>query len=345
MAERPIRLAVIGLGMASKPHLSALHQLAPNIEVAAVFARSADRRAEVSATWGWPAAQSVEAICADPAIEGAIVLTPPNARREIVASLASAGKHILMEKPVERTLAHAKEIVGLAESAGVELGMVLQHRFRSGAVALADLMTSGKLGDVHLVRVNVPWWREQSYYDQPGRGTYEVDGGGVLITQAIHVLDLMLNLTGPVRNVIALCGTTPLHSMEAEDFAVVGLRFGSGAMGSVTATTAAYPGGTESLEIDCTNAALRLVAGELTIHWRDGRTETIGEVTGTGGGSDPMDFPSDWHRDVILDFANAIRSGRPPKVSGRDALKVHRLIDAIERSAKSGTVEHPEDLE
>ena len=124
--------------------------------------------------------------------------------------------------------------------------------------------------------------------------------------------------------------------MEAEDFATAGLRFASGAVGAVMATTCAYPGGAETLALECEKAALILTAGELTINWRDGRSETVGELTGTGGGSDPMAFPCDWHRDLIADFATALREGRAPRITGREALKVHRLIDAIEKSAKTG---------
>lgn len=337
MKDNPIRLAVIGLGMASKPHLAALRQLAPAVEVAGVYARNADTRAKVAQETGWPSYDSLGAICADPNVDGAIIITPPNARADLVSQLANASKHILMEKPVERNLANARRIVETCENAGVTLGIVLQHRFRAGAIALTDLVASGALGAIHLVQADVPWWRDQSYYDQPGRGTYAVDGGGVLISQAIHVLDLMLRLTGPVSAVNALIGTTRLHKMETEDFANVGLKFGCGAMGSVTATTAKYPGGTEALRLDTEHAAVRLLGGELTIHWRDGRNETVGEVTQTGGGSDPMDFPCDWHRDLIADFADALRAGHAPKITGRAALEVHKLIDAIEKSAKNGT--------
>jgi len=325
MSNSVTRLAVIGLGMASKPHLAALRQLTPAIELAGVYTRNAERRAGVA----------IDAICNDPTIDGAIVITPPNARKEIVKSLAAHGKHILMEKPVERNLENAKALVEICEDAGVSLGIVLQHRFRAGAIALNDLVQSGKLGQIHLLRVVLPWWRDQTYYDQQGRGTYEMDGGGVLITQAIHVMDLMLSLSGPVSEVSAMMGKTPLHDMEAEDFASASLRFENGAMGSITATTARYPGGAETLELDTEHAALQLTAGELVVSWRDGRTESFGELTGTGGGSDPMDFPCDWHRDLITDFANSLKTKTPPKITGSEALEVHKLIDAIERSAKS----------
>lgn len=337
MTEHPVKLAVIGLGMASKPHLAALKQLAPDVEVAGVFARSVERRQDVAKTWGWPTFGSLDEILASDA-DGAIVITPPSARNEIASALTGAGKAILMEKPVERDLTRAVEIVEICEAAGVPLGIVFQHRFRAGAAALTELIASGRAGSLQMARVTLPWWRDQSYYDQPGRATYAGDGGGVLITQAIHVMDLMLSLTGPVAEVAALTGTTDLHKMEAEDFASAGLRFANGAIGSIVATTSSFPGDAETLELDCEHAAMRLTAGELVIHWRDGRVETAGEVTGSGGGSDPMDFPCDWHRDLITDFAQALRADRAPRIPGREALRVHRLIDAIERSAKTGAV-------
>lgn len=336
MADRSIKLAVIGLGMASTPHMAALKQLAPGIEVGGVYARNVAHRAAISAKWGWRAYESIEAICSDPNIDGAIVLTPPNARMEIVEALAKAGKHVLMEKPLERNLTNARKIVEICEQSNVSLGIVFQHRFRAGAMALTELVRSGKLGRIHLVRVVVPWWREQSYYDQLGRGSYEVDGGGVLITQAIHVMDLMLSLTGSVKEVMALSGTSMSHDMEAEDFANAGLIFTSGALGSITATTASFPGGAETIELTTDNAALRLKAGELIIEWRDGQTEKVGDLSEPGGGSNSMDFPCDWHRDLIADFADSIRDRRQPRICGREALEVHKLIDAMERSSRNG---------
>jgi len=268
MSDKPFSLAVIGLGMASKPHFAAMRQLAPHVQVAGVYARSENRRREVAKTWGWPAFASLDDVAKSDA-DGVIVITPPNARTEIVRIMADAGKAILMEKPVERDLKRATDIVEICENANVPLGMVLQHRFRAGAMALSEIVTSGKAGRLRIARVTVPWWRDQSYYDQPGRGSFATDGGGVLITQAIHVLDLMLSLAGPAREVSALIETTALHKMEAEDFATAGIRFHNGAVGSVMATTSAFPGGAESLCLECEHASMNLTAGELVIHWRD----------------------------------------------------------------------------
>lgn len=338
MTEKPLaRIAVIGLGMATKPHLDALAELKGRVEVSGVFNRTRSKAEAVQEKFGFPVFDSIDAIAADAATDGVIVATPPNQRADIVAQMAAAGKHVLMEKPIERTLAAAKDIVTLCEVRQITLGIVFQHRFRKAARRLRELIDNGELGDLALVRAEIPWWRDQSYYDVAGRGSLERDGGGVLISQAIHVLDLMLSLTGPARTLQALTATTRLHKMETEDFATAGIRFENGAVGSVVATTATYPGDEEQLALDGTLASAVLKGGKLTITWRDGRTETTGEVSGTGGGADPMAFPCDWHRDLIEQFAIAISTGGAAAIPGREALRVHALIDAITRSADSGT--------
>ncbi len=329
-------LAVIGCGMAAKPHGGALRELSDRIAVRGVFARSKDRREAFGAEYGMPVADSAEALAADPAVDAALILTPPNAREDLVRLFAGAGKHILSEKPLERTETAARRIVGICEDAGVQLGIMFQHRFREASEQLASMLDKGALGAIAVVRVEVPWWRDQAYYDEPGRGTYARDGGGVLISQAIHTLDLMLSLAGPVASVQAMAATTAFHKMEAEDFVAGGLKFASGAVGSLTATTAAYPGAAESIRIDCDKGSVLLKSGTLTIDWRDRDQEVIGEVATTGGGADPMAFPHDWHRDLIADFAESVQKGRAPRVTGRDALKVHQLIAALERSSSEG---------
>jgi len=184
-----------------------------------------------------------------------------------------------------------------------------------------------------IAEVCVPWWREQSYYDEPGRGTYERDGGGVLISQAIHTLDLMLSLTGPVSYVAAMAHTTSLHQMESEDYVSASMKFSSGAVGSLVASTAHYPGGAESITLHFSQCVAHLQSGVLTLTWRDGREEQFGETSTTGGGADPMAFTHTWHRSIIEDFSNAVRTGNKPCVTGREALQVHALIDAFTRYA------------
>lgn len=329
-------IGVVGAGMGAKPHAMALQSLADTIEVHGVYRRNRAELETFCQTYGFPPADSYEAMLADPAVEAVLVLTTPNVREELVAAAARAGKHVLMEKPVERTLAAAQRIVATCDAADIKLGIIFQHRFRRASRILAEMVAENRLGALEAVHLTVPWWRPQSYYDQPGRGTLAQDGGGVLLTQAIHSLDLMLSLCGDVCAVTAMAKTTRLHRMETEDFVSAGLEFSNGAVGAVMATTASFPGGPESLVLNFAQATATLTAGNLTIRTMAGETITEGDASQGGGGADPMAFPFDWHAAQIADFVDAVRSDRQPLSNGHTALHVHRLIDAMMTSAREG---------
>lgn len=319
---------LIGTGMVAQTHVNAIRATAGRINLKGVHARqSAPAFASQNDTQAFASLEEV--IAAQP--DFVILATPPNARLELVRKLVEAHVPILMEKPIERTLTAARKIVSLCEEVTLPLGVVFQHRTRAAVHALRDRLH--ELGEMTIVEISVPWWRDQSYYDAPGRGTYAQDGGGVLITQAIHTLDLALSLAGPVTKVQATARTSGLHQMEAEDVVTAGLDFENGASGSLFATTAAYPGGTESITFHGRKGVACLSGDQLQFSFHDGRTETIGEETSTGGGADPMGFTHAWHQAVIEDFAAALDEARPPQVSGREGLRVHALIDALIRSS------------
>jgi len=336
--HRIFGLGVVGAGMGAKPHALALNALKDRISVRGVYRRNRDQLDQFCREYDLPAAASYEALLEDPSIDAILVLTTPNAREELVAAACKAGKHVLMEKPVERSTEAAERIVAACDKAGVTLGVIFQHRFRAASQALAQKVASGELGALQAAQLVVPWWRpQQGYYDQPGRGTFAQDGGGVLITQAIHSLDLMLSLTGPAKAVTAMTATTGLHRIETEDFVAGGIEFFNGAVGGLIATTANFPGGPESLTLNFDKASATLTGGILTLNWFDGRTETVGEEASTsGGGADPMAFPFQWHQAQIAEFADAVQQGRQPVSTGHTALNVHRLIDALIRSGKEG---------
>lgn len=331
-----MKTVLIGLGMVAPIYAKALDDL-PDIALHGIHSRDPAKRAAFRQAHSPQAKEyeSIAEIAADPEVDFVLLATPPNARAEIVDTLAGAGKPILMEKPIERTLAAADALVARCENAGVPLGVMLQHRARPVVADLRRVMAD--LGPLHAVEISIPWWRPQSYYDEPGRGSYARDGGGVMISQAIHTMDLALSLTGPVAEVTAMTATTGLHRMEAEDWVTCGLRFANGAVGTLFATTAAYPGRGEAIRLYHGRAAVTLEANELRIDRLDGTSQTIGASASSGAGADPMAFTHEWHRDVIADFAAALRDRRPPMVTGRDALAVHRLIAAIETSARDGT--------
>lgn len=336
--------ALIGAGMVARTHVAACAG-AGAVRLKGIAARGTRRAQaladEAAAMTGAPVAlySDLEAVAADPEVDFAIIATPPDARMEIIAPLVQAGKNILLEKPVGRTADEARAVVAICENAGVTLGVVFQHRMRAASQKAAALVARGGLGALGLVEVTVPWWRDQSYYDAPGRGTYARDGGGVLISQAIHTLDLMLSLTGPVARVRAMATTTRFHRMEAEDFVTAGLELADGAVGSLVASTASFPGHAESITLHFARASLHLASGQLRVAWRDGRVETFGAEAATGGGADPMAFTHAWHQAVIEDFADALSQSRAPAATGADAVAAQSLIDALIRSARSGAPE------
>jgi predicted dehydrogenase len=323
------KVGLIGLGMAVAPHAKSLLDLKDRVQVAYAFSPSAERRRRFAERFPFPQCDRLETILDDRAVGAVLVLTPPNTHLELVERCAAAGKHVLLEKPLEVSTEKAQRLVDSCKK--VKLGVVLQHRFRPAAEKLRERL--GDLGQLVSASAAIPNWRPQSYYDQPGRGTRWRDGGGVLLTQAIHTLDLFLSYTGEPAEVKGFFATTPVHRMETEDLAVAALRFKGGALGTVHATTTAYPGFPERIELIGTRGTAMLEGTSLRMQFSDGTSFEMKTESGAGGtGADPMAFPHDWHRGVLADFLDAIGSDHEPRVSGAEALKVHRFIDRILQS-------------
>lgn len=331
------RIAIVGLGMAVVPHAKSALDLADRVEIAYAYSPSAERRAQFAQKFPFPQCDRLETILDDASIDAVAVLTPPNTHLDIVRRCAAAGKHILLEKPLEITTARAEEMVAACRAAKVTLGIVLQHRHKPAVERLAELIRNGELGTPVGASAGIRLWRPQSYYDEPGRGTRARDGGGVLITQAIHTLDVLLSLAGDPSEVMGFAATTPVHVMESEDIVCAAVRWRTGAYGVIEATTAAYPGAAERIELIGSRGTATLLGTAFEARWHDGRNETFAADGSSGGtGADPMAFPHDYHRSVWRDFLEAVRTDREPRVNGEEALRVHRLIDALLASATSG---------
>lgn len=325
------RVALVGLGMAVTPHAQALKELSDRVEVVAAFSPSAERRAAFAEKFGLPTVESLDAIVGDKSLDAVLVLTPPNSHLDITRAAIAAGHNVLVEKPIEITRERSEALVAAAEAAGVTLGFVFQNRFRPAAQRAKALVTSGKLGRLVSASAKTVNWRPQSYYDAPGRGSRARDGGGVVISQAIHTLDLMLWLAGGApETVVGFSTTTPVHRMETEDLAVAALKWSNGALGTVLATTTCYPGYPDRVELIGTEGSIILDGPIMTAAFHDGTSESVGNTAaGHGGGADPMAFSADNHRMLIADFLDAVKDKRAPMIPGTEALAVHRLVDAL----------------
>jgi predicted dehydrogenase len=324
-----IGVAVIGLGNALQPHARALVDLADRVRVVWAAATSERRLNDVEQRYGFPTTTDIARAIGDPAVDAVVVLTPANTHLPIAEAAFAAGKHVLCEKPLEVSIERGERLIGVGQRAGRYLGICLQHRFRPGSRRLHDVVQSGELGEIQAATVMVPWWRPQSYYDEPGRGVLARDGGGVLITQAIHALDLFRWLVGIERIEAAQVCTTSVHRMETEDYASALVRLGNGAPGTVIATVAAYPGSPEWIHIIGSKGSARIEGGSLLIAFIDGREEVLADASGTGSGANVMSFSHDAHRAVLSDFLDAIEQRRDPAVTGEEALATQRVIEAI----------------
>ena len=326
----PLGIALVGTGPGAVPHLRSLHDL----RVMAPLRWVVTRRPEAAQLGPFQGelqpSGDFQAMLTDPQVQAVIIATPPATHRELAQACFAHGKHVLLEKPLDVSLARAQAIVESAQRHQCQLGVVLQHRFRPAVERLQALLDAQSLGQVQAASVSVPWWRPQSYYEQAGRGTRARDGGGALITQAIHSVDVFRALVGVRRVVAAQVSRTRLHRMETEDHVQALLELGQGAPGRLMATTAQYPGHPECIEIIGTQGTAILEGGHLRVDFVGGEPAIeIQAEGGTGGGANIMDFPHDWHRSLISEFVDSVQAQRPSRTHGGEALATHRLIDSI----------------
>ncbi|MEI7710352.1 MAG: Gfo/Idh/MocA family oxidoreductase [Rhodospirillales bacterium] len=324
-----IGMAIVGVANGFPPHARSFVDLKDRVRVVWAVARTDARLQPVATEFGFPVTTDLAAALADPAVDAVLVLTPANTHLEMVEAALAAGKHVLCEKPLEVTIPRAEALVSAGRRAGKRLGVVFQQRFRVGNMRLKQLLTENALGEIQAAWLTVPWWRPQTYYDEPGRGVLARDGGGVLITQAIHQIDLFRWLVGISSVQASQLATTKVHKMETEDYASALIRLGNGAPGTIVATTAAYPGSAGEIKIIGTEGSATLEGGSLSVAWQDGRRENFADAGGSGSGVLHMAFAHDAHRALLSDFLDAIENDRDSSIPGEEALATQRVIQSI----------------
>jgi predicted dehydrogenase len=324
-----IGVGIIGLGMAVAPHVLALRDLfaAGRIRIVGGHAPSLARREAFAARWALPVFETMEGLLSAPGLDLVLILAPPGEHLPIAERVAAAGKHMIIEKPLERSVARAEDLVAVTDRAGLRASVCFQHRFRPGALECARRLRAGDLGAPLSASASIRWWRDAAYFAQPGRGTLARDGGGVLLTQAIHTMDLLLHLVGPVRDVVGFASGSGLRSIDTEDVAGAAIRFENGALGVIDATSVARPGFPERIEIAGTRASALLIGNRLEWYDGDDPPAILDPGEGTGGGADPMAFDHGPHRALIVEMLDAISENRAPSNTVASALHVQRLIE------------------
>src|SRR5215212_8749369 len=265
MSSQEIGFAIIGAGMVARYHATALKRI-PGVRLVAVGRSDSARVEETAAQFGVPClADEVGRLPADD-VDAVCICTPSGLHAEQTIAAARAGKHVLVEKPMALTLADADAMIAACAQAGVRLGVALQRRTEPEFQRLQAAIGAGELGHLVLGSVSVPYLRSQSYYDSADwRGTWALDGGGALMNQGIHLVDLLLWLMGDAAEVRATA-TTLTHTIEVEDCVTATLRFANGALGSITATTAAAPGFPHRVEIYGDRGGVQ-IEGEQVVRW------------------------------------------------------------------------------
>ncbi|MGE0605589.1 MAG: Gfo/Idh/MocA family protein [Pirellulales bacterium] len=335
---------IIGCGMIANFHAKAIADLKGAKLVAChdTFSSAADRLAEHT---GCKAYHKLDDMLADPAVTIVTIGTPSGAHLEPAVAAAKAGKHIIVEKPLEITLSRCDAIIKACDKAGVKLGTIFPSRFHGSAVELKRAVDSGRFGKLTLGDAYVKWFRTQAYYDGgKWRGTWELDGGGALMNQAIHSVDLLNWLMGPVVEIRAQTGLLAHQRIAVEDTAVATIRYASGALGIIEASTAAYPGYLKRIEIHG-DAGSAMIEEEDIVKWdfakankRDAaiQEQMSNRKSGGGGASDPTAIGHHGHTKQFQDMLDAIRKDKAPAVDGREGRRSVEIILGIYQSAETG---------
>ena len=341
-SEKSLGFGIIGCGVIADFHVQAIANLkgAHLVGVADQFAEPVARLAKKYGI-GF-ATTSIDELVARPGIHIVCVTTPSGAHLEPALTAIRAGKHLVVEKPIEITVERVDELLRAADAAKVKVAAIFQSRFGTGARTVKAAIDAGRFGRLVLCSAYVKWHRAADYY-RGWKGTLKLDGGGAVMNQGVHAVDLLQWFAGMPVEVFAWKTRRVHEKIEAEDTAVAALKFSSGALGTIEATTAAYPGFNKRLEI-CGETGSVILEDDRILAWdfRDARPEDAGiRAAGQGvdmgsGASDPTKISFQGHQMQLQDLVDAVRENRPPAVEGREARNAVALIRALYASAERG---------
>ncbi|AMV22968.1 Glucose--fructose oxidoreductase precursor [Gemmata sp. SH-PL17] len=343
----PLGFAIIGCGMIARFHAKAIQEI-PSARVTALVSRTKESAEKLLTDTGLPSCPifaSVEEAVKVRAVDAVIITTPSGAHQEPALVAARAGKHVVVEKPLEITGPRCQTIIDTCDAAKVKLCTIFPSRFGDANTTLKAAVDADRFGRLTLGETTCKWWRTQQYYDEGGwKGTQALDGGGAMMNQAIHNVDLLLWMMGDATHVSGFTATLAHERIEVEDTAVAVIRFASGALGVIQATTSVHPGYPKTIAVHGDRGSV-VIEQDDVLRWDftpstadDARVkERFAQKVGASGGSaDPKAISHEGHRRQLADFVDAVQQNRVPKVDGREGKKAVDLICAIYESARTG---------
>jgi UDP-N-acetyl-2-amino-2-deoxyglucuronate dehydrogenase len=334
----PIRVGLVGCGAISTQHLEAIAAV-DGVVLTAVTSATADRARTVGDRWGVPWSTNLDDLLARDDVDAVTICTPSGLHPAQALAALRSGRHAIVEKPIALTVKDADAVVREGRQRGLVVATISQRRFEPVVRALRDAVAAGRLGRISLIIAEGLYHRPQAYYDSAAwRGTRDLDGG-VLMNQAIHLVDLVRWIGGPVGSVAGHVATLG-HVMEAEDTATVSLRFADGALGQIVATTCATAEVPTEIRVYGDRGHVR-IAGELAIEWDVPGFDAppVGDGTPVSGG---VGTTQTWGTNAVgylrqySDFVEAVRTGRPPVVTGEDGRDAVAIIAAAYQADREG---------
>lgn len=335
---------IIGCGMIARFHAKAIGDLR-GASLAACYSNRLESAERFAGEQGCRAYAKLDDMLSDPQVDIVTICTPSGAHLEPALAAAKAGKHVIVEKPLEVTLPRCDKMIRACEQNGVVLATIFPSRFHESSILIKNAVDKGRFGRLTMGDAYVKWYRTQQYYDSGAwRGTWKLDGGGALMNQAIHSVDLLTWLMGPVETVSAQTALLAHEGIEVEDVAVAQLRFANGALGVIEATTAAYPGSLKRIEIHGSHGSAVLEEEDIKtwefakpIKSDEALRERMKGRTKTGGGAaDPAAIGYHGHTALFKDVLKAIKSGTQPSIDGYEGRRSVEIITAIYKSARTG---------
>jgi UDP-N-acetyl-2-amino-2-deoxyglucuronate dehydrogenase len=334
---KPLNFAIIGCGGIAATHARSIVEL-PDARLTAVCDILPERAHKLASTYPADVYQDYHEMLAREDIDIVDILTPSGMHAEIGIAAARAGKHVIVEKPMDVTLEKADALIRACRENEVKLCSISQHRFDPAMVALRQAVDAQKLGQLNFGGSHTKWFRSQAYYDSGDwRGTWALDGGGALINQSIHYVDLLQYIMGPVEEIHAYCATRAHERIEVEDVAVASLKFQNGAVGLLEGSTLAYPGFCARLDISGSSGSV-VIENDQIITWElcSGEVCPVDpEPVGFIGGTSSHDIWHHAHKRQIADMMQAVRDDREPLVNGEEGRKSLEIVLAVYESSRT----------